>query len=129
MAPERLDGRAPEPSGLEVVELEAGPLAGVALRGELELATAPQLTARLDQRIRFSTGPFVVDLCAVDFLDSSGVSCLIRARALLGSDDRALALICPPGPARRVLELTGFDELVALYGSRAELMRALGTAQ
>jgi anti-sigma B factor antagonist len=127
MAREPRDGSAREPSGLAVVELDVGPLAGVALRGELEIATAPELTAQLDERIRFSTGPFVVDLSAVDFLDSSGVSCLIRARALLGSEDRALALICPPGNVLRVLELTGVDELVALYGSRDELVR--GTAR
>jgi anti-sigma B factor antagonist len=109
---------------IEVVDASVGEMAGIALRGEVELATAPRLTAALDDAIRSTSGPFVVDLDAVDFLDSSGISCLVRARALLGRDDRALAVICPPGIARRALELTGIDELVALYGSREELVRA-----
>jgi hypothetical protein len=46
----------------------------------------------------------------------------MRARALLGRDDRELALICPPGSARRALEVTGVDELVALYATRDELV-------
>ena len=109
----------------EVVDLPSDKVAGVAVRGEVELATAPVLTAALEEGIRRSSGAFVLDLAAVDFLDSSGVACLVRARALLGRDDRALALVCPPGSVRRVLELTGIDELVPVYGSRDELTRAL----
>jgi anti-sigma B factor antagonist len=111
----------------EVVDLPADGVAGVAVRGEVELATAPELTVALEEGIRRSSGAFVVDLVAVDFLDSSGVACLVRARALLGRDERALALVCPPGRVRRVLELTGIDELVPVYGSRDELTRALTT--
>jgi anti-sigma B factor antagonist len=114
-------------SAFEVVDLPADGVAGVAVRGEVELATAPELTVALEEGIRRSSGAFVVDLVAVDFLDSSGVACLVRARALLGRGDRALALVCPPGSVRRVLELTGIDELVPVYGSRDELTRALTT--
>jgi anti-sigma B factor antagonist len=116
-------------SAFEVVDFALGTTAGVAVRGELELATAAELTDALDEGIRRSSGLFVIDLCTVDFLDSSGISCLIRARALLGRDDRPLTLICPPGNVRRVLEITGIDELVPLYDSRAELERALANAQ
>jgi anti-sigma B factor antagonist len=108
-------------SGFAVVDLALGGAVGVAVRGELELATAPELTAALEDGIRRTSGPFVIDLSMVGFLDSSGIACLMRARALLGRDDRELGLICPAGSARRALELTGFDELVALYGSRDEL--------
>jgi anti-sigma B factor antagonist len=115
--------RAVQPE-FEVVDVRVGEIAGVAVRGEVELATAPELTVALDDAIRTSSGPFVVDLTAVDFLDSTGISCLVRARALLGQDDRPLALICPAGIARRALELTGIDQLVALYSSREDLADA-----
>ena len=49
----------------------------------------------------------------------------MRARALLGRDDRTWQLICPPGSTRRVLDLVGIGELVALYASRDELVCAL----
>jgi anti-sigma B factor antagonist len=109
--------------GLEVLELDVREAAGVAVRGELELATAAALSAALDHAIRTTVGPFVIDLSNVGFLDSSGIACLMRARALLGREDRVLGLICPPGSTRRALELTGVDELVALYASRDELDR------
>jgi anti-sigma B factor antagonist len=112
-------------AGLAVVDLVLGPAAGVAVRGEIEIATAPELTVALDDAIRRTSGPFVVDLSTVGFLDSSGINCLMRARALLGRDDRTLELICPPGSTRRVLGLVGMHELVALYTSRDELLLAL----
>jgi anti-sigma B factor antagonist len=118
-------GDAPYGEAFAVVDLALGAVAGVAVRGELELATAPDLTAALDDAIRRSSGPFVIDLSTVGFLDSSGISCLVRARALLGRDDRTLGLVCPPGNVRRVLEIAGIDDLVALYASREELARAL----
>jgi anti-sigma B factor antagonist len=113
----------------EVVDLALGTVAGVAVRGEVELATAPALTAALDEGIRRTTGLFVIDLSMVDFLDSCGIQCLIRARALLGRDDRPVALICPRGNVRRVLEIAAVAELFALYASRDELARALSHSE
>jgi anti-sigma B factor antagonist len=118
-------GGSPYGEAFAVIDLAFGDVAGVAVRGELELATAPELTAALDDAIRRSRGPFIIDLSTVGFLDSSGISCLVRARALLGRDDRTLGLVCPRGDVRRVLEIAGVDELVALYTSREELAHAL----
>ena len=123
MIGERCGGAGP---GFDVFEVALGGLAGVAARGEVEISTAAALSEAIDERIRRSHGPFVIDLSAVDFLDSSGIHCLVHARALLGRDDRVLAVVCPPGSVRRVLELTGIDQVVALYDSRDELARMLG---
>jgi anti-anti-sigma factor len=116
---------AGQPIELAVAELECDAVAGVAVRGEVELATEPVLTAAVQEAIRCSSGPFVIDLGAVDFLDSTGIHCLVRARALLGREDRALAILRPRDNVRRVLALTGIDELVPVYDSYDELARAL----
>jgi anti-sigma B factor antagonist len=118
MGQRRDHGGAP---AFEVADDVVGGLAGVAVRGEVDLVTASELTAALEKRIRRSCGPLVVDLTAVDFLDSCGIHCLVRARALLGREDRQLAVVCPRANVRRVLELAGIDQLVALYDSRDEL--------
>lgn len=108
--------------------VEADPLKGtpgVLVRGELDIVTAPRLSNVLDREIRASIGPFVVDLCDLDFLDSSGVNVLVRARALLGREDRDLIVICPPGSARRIFEMTNLAELLLLFDSREQAASAL----
>jgi len=109
------------PREFEIVSTDVGGAPGVALRGEADIAAIPALTEALDAAIRETEGAFVIDLSETEFLDSAGLSTLLRARALLGREDRVLGLICPPGSTRRALEITGVDELVALYGSRDEL--------
>jgi anti-sigma B factor antagonist len=98
---------------------------GLAVRGELDLAAAPELEAALEDAIRESAGAFVLDLTGVGFIDSSGLSVLLRARALLGREDRALAVVCPHGPVRRVFELSGVSEVFALYPTRSAAAAAL----
>jgi anti-sigma B factor antagonist len=99
--------------------------AGVAVRGDVDAATAPLLQDALDDAVRATTGTLVLDLTGVEFLDSSGINVLLRVRALLGREERPLALVCPAGPVRRVLELAGIEDLFALYATRQDAARAL----
>lgn len=101
---------------------------GVLVRGDVDIATAPRLTHAVDEAIRGTRGVFVIDLCEVTFLDSSGVHMLVRARALLGREDRDLVVICPPGPARRTFEVTGLADLMPLFDSRERAARSLRPA-
>jgi len=116
------------PSAFEIVDYDGGDVPGVTVRGELDLASGPQLERALDTAIRASVGSFALDLCDLEFLDSSGLSVVLRARAMLARDERALAIICPPGPARKLLEVAGVADLLLLYASRAEVNAALETA-
>ena len=56
----------------------------------------------------------MLDLSGLAFMDSAGVNELLRARSLLGREERALVVRCPPGPVRRVLDLVGVAELFEL---------------
>ena len=101
------------------------PAPSLAIRGEVDLAAAADLEPALEEAIRESTGAFVVDLTDVSFIDSSGLGMMLRVRALLGREDRALAVVCPHGPVRRVFELSGVSEVFALYPTRAAAAAAL----
>jgi anti-sigma B factor antagonist len=113
----------PEAFGIEAADLHGAP--GIAVRGEIDLAAVPALTEALDAGIRESTGTFVIDLCDVEFLDSSGLGALMCARALLGREERPLAIVCPPGAVRRLFEIAGVADLLYVYGSREEASDAL----
>jgi anti-anti-sigma factor len=114
-----------QPVGFAVHDLPCDSVAGVAVCGEVEIATAPALMAAVEEAVRRSHGPFVIDMAAVDFLDSTGIHCLVRTRALLGRDDRPLAILRPHANVRRVLVLAGLDTVVPLYESYDELARSL----
>ena len=109
---------------LEVETVSVARAPGVIVHGEVDISTASRLTEALDAAIRGSVGAFVVDLCDVEFLDSSGVTVLVRARAVLGREDRALAVVCPPGPARRSFELAGIRP-PHVFDSREDAAAAL----
>ena len=111
--------------------VEPAPLSGapgVLVRGELDMATAAELSATLDAAIRDTPGAFIVDLSETTFLDSSGLNVLLRARAILGRADRALVIVCPPGRARRVFEVAGIVDLLALFDTRGQAAASLQPA-
>jgi anti-anti-sigma factor len=114
------------PQRFEVVvdaQLQKAP--AVAVRGEVDIATVPALELAIDGAIRDSAGAFVLDLCELEFLDSSGLNLILRARAVLARQDRVLLIVCPPGPVRRLFDDTGIADLLFLYPSRAEAAAAL----
>jgi anti-sigma B factor antagonist len=113
------------PRAFEIARRDLHGAPGVALAGEADVSSVPELTAALDAAIRASEGAFIVDLSDLDFLDSSGLSALLRARALLGQTDRAMAIVCPVGPVLRLFKLSGVDELFVLFRSREQAAAAL----
>ena len=118
----------PGPPAFAVEPAPVSGAPGVRVSGEVDIDTAPRLIASLDAAMRDSRGAFVIDLCDVTFLDSSGVSVLVHARAVLGRDDRDLVVVCPPGSARRILELANVADLLALFDSREEAAASLQPA-
>jgi anti-sigma B factor antagonist len=119
---------APTFAPVPLLEIKQRPLRGapcLALAGELDIAEVPPLEHALDGAIAASAGAFVVDLTELEFLDSSGIRLLLRARALLGREERALVLVCPHGPVRKAIELTGVSDLFAIYATRDDAAAAL----
>jgi anti-sigma B factor antagonist len=118
-------GGAVTPKDCEVDDAGLGDAPGVAVHGEVDINGVEVLETTIEHAILESAGAFVIDLTDVGFLDSSGLAVLLRARALLGREDRALALVCPPGAARRAFEVSGCAELFNIYESRDDAIAAL----
>jgi len=113
------------PPATEIVDYDHGDAPGLTVRGEIDIANSPQLKLALDNAIRESVGAFVLDLSEVEFLDSCGLNVVLRARWALAREARSLAIVCPPGPVRRVIEVAGVDDLLFLYDSHADVAAAL----
>jgi len=72
--------------------------------GELDMASV----ARLRECLSMLSGTVVVDLRAVSFLDSTGVSVLVGERKRLRDDGGELKLRKPQGMVRTAIEVLAF---------------------
>jgi anti-sigma B factor antagonist len=86
-----------------------GPRTVVAVRGELDLATAPELEAAVLPPLKAGTDT-ALDLRELEFMDSTGVRVIVAAH--LAAQEHAASLtvaVVPDGPVARVLEISGLD--------------------
>ena len=85
----------------------------VRLGGELDIASLPDVQADLDALLDREPQPLLIDLEALEFLDSSGVAVLVRiANRFAPVETRNAA-----PPVRRVLEALGLADRFGLDGS------------
>ncbi|MDX6296633.1 MAG: anti-sigma factor antagonist [Nocardioidaceae bacterium] len=91
--------------------------------GRLDMVAAPQLKSLVASAVSDGLTPVIVDLSAVEFLDSSGLGALIsglRATRQVGSD---LRIAGAGGQVIAVLELTNIDRIIHPYGSVEDALR------
>lgn len=96
-----------------------GDRAIVAAAGQVDLATAPRLAEALAQAQAGGIGETVLDLTAVDFLDSVGVGVLVEAAVAARQRGAALSVRGATGWVARVLEITGVDEYLRVVPARS----------
>jgi anti-sigma B factor antagonist len=94
-----------------VAELELEPrfdgdTATIIVRGEIDVATAPQLRELLHDLVQRGSKQIVLDCRELRFLDSSGIGLLVATSKRLG-DGGSVVVDSPPDHVRKVLELTG----------------------
>ncbi len=100
----------------------------VAVRGEIDLFTAPELKQVLTGAIEQGRRRVVVDLSETTFLDSTALGVLIGAVKRLRSNDGALTIVNVDRNIAKTFEITGLDQIFALLPSRDEALQALDEA-
>src|SRR5262245_9509634 len=79
----------------------------VAVRGELDLAVEAQFTIAIDEALKVPAPALVVDLRELDFMDSCGIRCLVKAELACRAQGRRLVLVRPSAAVLRPLEVSG----------------------
>jgi anti-sigma B factor antagonist len=108
------------PIQLGMTTKRAGSAIVVAVRGELDILTAPKLTTRIDSIIRRQTADVVIDLSDAEFIDSLGLHALLNIQRRLNRRSRSLAVICGEGPVLYAIELARLTEALGVVSSLAE---------
>jgi anti-sigma B factor antagonist len=102
---------------LTVETRDAGDWSIVAVKGEVDLYSAPRLKERLADLTASGRTRITVNLEGVEFLDSTGLGVLIGALKRCREAGGNLALAGPRGPVRKVLSITGLDKVFPLHES------------
>jgi anti-sigma B factor antagonist len=81
----------------------------VRLGGELDMSTVPILEERLREALDGGSRRLVVDLSGLEFIDSTGLTLLVRCARAAEQDGFNLALVRGDDRVHRLFELTGLD--------------------
>jgi anti-anti-sigma factor len=93
------------------------------VRGELDLSTAPELAAAVDDELARHPAALVVDLTPATFLDSSGARQLAKIARLALRDGVELSVVCPRSnrPVRLPIDLLDLHAVVPIIESADDL--------
>lgn len=110
------------PPAFRILTNESGSRVEVAIEGELDLATAPQLHAEFD-RIGALEGVelVIVDLRNLAFLDSTGLEAIVKFEALSGAEGIELVVVRGPRAVERLFAVMQLDQKLRLVDDPAEL--------
>lgn len=101
--------------GLDVSQ--SGEKTVLAVRGEVDVYTAPRLRERLVELVGEGKHQIVVDLEGVDFLDSTGLGVLVGGLKRLRSHEGDLVLVCTQQRILKVFEITGLTKVFSIFKS------------
>jgi anti-anti-sigma factor len=109
----------PEEFAISTSEIDGR--AHVTLRGELDLATAPELEDVLTERIDQSQ-EVVVDLRSLEFMDSSGIRVLVAAHARAGRTGTRVFIVrpAPESAVGKIVDVSGLDRELNILDDPAQ---------
>lgn len=96
---------------------EQGEWTVLRVSGEIDVATAPKLREKIISLVGEGCLSIVVDLAAVDFLDSTGLGVLVGALKRVREHDGELRIACDEPRIVKVFEITGLTDVFGLHGT------------
>lgn len=87
----------------------------VEVGGEIDVATAPRLREQLIAIVNDQQYRIVVDLEAVDFIDSTGLGVLISGLKRVRTHGGEFALVCTEPRILKVFEITGLVQVFPVH--------------
>jgi anti-sigma B factor antagonist len=84
------------------------------LSGELDVSTAPLLRHRMAEVTDELDTELVLDIAALTFIDSTGLSLIVSEHKQLKARGAELIVLSPTRMARRLFELSGLDSVLSI---------------
>lgn len=99
----------------------------VAVAGEIDVFTAPQLDSLLAGEIEAGHTNLVLDFTQVEFLDSTGLGVVVKAVKTCRADSGSVSVVVTTDRIRRIFEITGLDSAIRLGATLAEVTSIHGS--
>ena len=97
----------------------------IAVRGEVDLHTAPKFESAIERAAR-TNRTVVVDMSGVAFMDSTALSALVGSKDSLQEQGTSLRLAAPSQAVERIFSVTGLRDYFDIFPSREAAIPAQG---
>ena len=92
--------------------------------GEIDVYTAPKLREQLVDLVNDGRYHLVVDMEAVEFLDSTGLGVLVGGLKRVRAHDGSLRLVCTQERILKIFRITGLTKVFPIHESVSEAVAA-----
>ena len=110
---------------LEVETSKRGDTDVLTLRGEIDVYTAPRLRQAIIDLVEAGAKRIVVDMEAVDFLDSTGLGVLVGGLKRVKIRDGELSIVTGQDKILKIFDITGLNKVFSIHDT---LDAAVGAA-
>jgi anti-anti-sigma factor len=107
---------------MQVEQKQHGEVVILVISGRLDNPAAQELVKTVTTLIESGTHQLLINFEPLTYLSSSGLRVLLGAEKRIQKKGGQLAVCGAKGLVRRVVELTGFDKIMAFYESEAEAL-------
>lgn len=103
-----------------------GALVG-ALDGRIDGSNAAEFQSALESGIDAGDNTLILDFEKVSFISSAGLRVGLVIARKFNEPGKKFAICTLPEPVREVVAVSGFDQLISVYESQAQAIKALGS--
>ncbi|MCE2464456.1 MAG: STAS domain-containing protein [Dehalococcoidia bacterium] len=89
--------------------------------GRVDGANAREFQAALDAAINDSERAVILDMEHLSYISSAGLRVILLTAKTLQTQNAKFAVCSLSGPIQEVFEISGFDKIIAIHASQAEL--------
>ena len=100
---------------LTLATREVGETTVVAVGGEIDVYTAPKLRDKITELVGAGIYDIVIDLEAVEFLDSTGLGVIVGGLKKVRAHDGSMELICSQDRLLKIFRITGLAKVFTIH--------------
>jgi anti-sigma B factor antagonist len=100
----------------------------IAVGGEIDVYTAPKLRDKITELVADGVYDLIVDMEAVEFLDSTGLGVLVGGLKRVRAHEGSLRLVCNQERILKIFRITGLTKVFPIHASLQEALDDTGGA-